>query len=83
MDTAVREKVELKYPIEVDGVTVSVLSLRRPRVRDRLAAEKLGKSDAEKEIALIALLAEIPHEALHELDMGDYSAVQQALTGFF
>jgi len=78
-----RETVALKYPIEVDGVSVSVLHLRRPKVRDRLAADKLGKTDAEKEIALIALLAEVTPETLHELDMADYTAVQQAFAGFF
>jgi len=78
-----RETVALKHPITVEGVAVSVLHLRRPKVRDRLAAEKMGKTDAEKEIALIALLAEVTPETLYELDMADYSAVQQVLSGFF
>jgi len=77
-----RETVALKHPITVEGVAVSVLHLRRPKVRDRLAAEKLGKTDAEKELALIALLAEVTPETLHELDMADYTAVQQAFAGF-
>jgi len=85
MDSIVapREAVTLKYPITVEGVEVSVLHLRRPKVRDRLAADKMGKTDAEKEIALIAMLAEVTPETLHELDMADYSAVQQAFAGFF
>jgi len=78
-----RETVALKHPITVEGVAVSVLHLRRPKVRDRLAADKMGKTDAEKEIALIALLAEVTPETLYELDMADYGEVQQVLSGFF
>ncbi|CAM3791984.1 phage tail assembly protein [Castellaniella denitrificans] len=78
-----RTTVELKYPVEIDGAQVSSLTLRRPKVRDNLAAEKMGGSNAEREIALLALLAEVSPAALHELDMGDYAALQKALTSFF
>lgn len=78
-----RKSVELKHPIEVDGVRVSVLHLRRPKVRDRLAAEKAGSTDAEQEIAMIAALADMTPSNLHELDLIDYKAVSEAFTGFF
>ncbi|WP_322999957.1 phage tail assembly protein [Castellaniella sp.] len=78
-----RTIVELKYPVEIDGAQVSVLKLRRPKVRDNLAAEKMGATNADREIALIALLADVAPSALHELDMGDYAALQKAVAGFF
>ena len=45
-------KVELKHAIEIDGVKVSVIKLRRPKVRDMLSVEKSTDNDAEKEINL-------------------------------
>ena len=78
-----RTTVELKFPVEIDGTSVSVLTLRRPKVRDNLAAEKMGGTNAEREIALLAMLADVSPNDLHELDMGDYAAMQKALTSFF
>ncbi|SMG64861.1 hypothetical protein BMETH_2790205326255, partial [methanotrophic bacterial endosymbiont of Bathymodiolus sp.] len=33
-------KIELTHPIDIDGTKVSVLQLRRPKVRDMLSVEK-------------------------------------------
>lgn len=78
-----RTTVALKYPIEIDGATVAALHLRRAKVRDRLTAQKMGTTDAEREIALIAMLADVTPSNIESLDMADYSALQEALTGFF
>ncbi|NYT62360.1 phage tail assembly protein [Alcaligenaceae bacterium] len=78
-----RKTIELKFPVEIDGTSVSVLTLRRPKVRDNLAAEKMSSNNAEREIALLAMLADVSPNDLHELDMGDYAALQKALTSFF
>lgn len=78
-----RVEVALTYPVELNGVKVSVLHLRRPKVRDRLAAEKACKTDAEQEIFMIAALADVVPDQLHELDMADYAALQKAFSGFF
>ena len=75
-------KIELKYPIKMDGAEVSVLRLRRPKVRDMLAVEKSGEHDAEKEIQLFANLCEVKAEDLHDLDMADYGQLQKAYQGF-
>ncbi|MFP3021736.1 MAG: phage tail assembly protein [Wolbachia sp.] len=37
------EKIKLTEPIKIDGILVSELTLRRPKVRDRLAVERMGK----------------------------------------
>ncbi|SMG62935.1 conserved hypothetical protein, partial [methanotrophic bacterial endosymbiont of Bathymodiolus sp.] len=52
-------KIELTHAINIDGTKVSVLSLRRPKVRDMLSVEKSIDNDAEKEIQLFANLCEI------------------------
>ena len=74
--------IEIKYPINVDGVKVKSLKLRRPKVRDMLSVESGQVSDAEKEINLFANLCEVAPEALMELDMSDYAKLQQAYQDF-
>ncbi|BFD47786.1 phage tail assembly protein [Wolbachia endosymbiont (group A) of Sympetrum striolatum] len=76
------QKIKLTEPIKIDGILVSEITLRRPKVRDRLAVERMGNSDAEKEVALIANLASISREAVEELDLADYSKIQEVLQGF-
>ncbi|UJQ20359.1 phage tail assembly protein [Wolbachia endosymbiont of Delia radicum] len=76
------QKIKLTEPIKIDGILVSELTLRRPKVRDRLAVERMGNSDAEKEVALIANLASISREAVEEFDLADYNKIQEVLQGF-
>lgn len=75
-------RIPLQYPIEHDNLPIAEVALRRPTVGDNLAAQKLAGSDAEREIRLIANLAELPPDAIHKLDMADYAAVQKVLAGF-
>lgn len=74
--------IRLNQPITVDGQTLNEITLRRPKVRDRLIVERLGTTDAEKEVALIANLAELPTNAIEELDLTDYVKIQGVLQDF-
>lgn len=74
--------IDLKYPVTFDGMTVDQLTLRRPRVRDRLAAEKSSGSDIEKEIRLIANLCDLAPQQVELLDLADYTRLQACLTDF-
>lgn len=74
--------LQLDYPIEAEGRTHTTLTLRRPKVRDQLAAAKASGTDEDKEIQLLANLADLPPSALHELDMADYLKIQEALADF-
>jgi hypothetical protein len=76
------EKIELSEPIKVDEVAVHELSLRRPKVRDLLIASKKDVSESEREVNLIANLAEVPMEAIKDLDMRDYLKIQEVLKDF-
>jgi hypothetical protein len=76
------DKIILDHPIQVNGVALKEILLRRPKVRDRLVVDKMTVSDAEKEILLIANLAEISREAIEELDLADYSKIQRQLQSF-
>ena len=80
-----RTTVELKYPIKVDGTEVRSLSMRRPKVRDQLAAAKIGKdkTDEEKEVRMFADLCEVTPENVGDLDVEDYRQLVEAYKGFF
>jgi hypothetical protein len=75
-------KIELTHSIEIDGAKVSVIQLRRPKVRDMLSVEKSVDNDAEKEIQLFSNLSELSPDNLLELDMADYAKLQKAYQDF-
>ena len=66
--------VSLTYPIEVDGRTVSSLTLRRPLVKDMIAAERQPGAIGQ-EAAMIAACSGVPFKAVGRLDASDYRAV--------
>lgn len=75
-------KVELSEPLTIGGAKVSIVTLRAPKVRDMLVMDKLGGSDAEKEIRLIASLCDIEPAAIEEMTLADYGKLQEAYRGF-
>ncbi|MFP3024388.1 MAG: phage tail assembly protein [Wolbachia sp.] len=75
--------VKLDNPITVDGISISELTIRRPKVRDYLAIERLSGSDLSKEVTLTANLTSVAKEAIEELDIADYVKVQEVLKDFF
>ncbi|WP_353277471.1 phage tail assembly protein [Wolbachia endosymbiont (group B) of Villa cingulata] len=75
--------VKLDNPITVDGISVSELTIRRPKVRDYLAIERINGSDLNKEATLTANLTSVAKEAIEELDIADYVKVQEVLKDFF
>ncbi len=74
--------IDLAHAVSVDGVEVRQLSLRRPKVRDMLTADKAGGTDAEKEIRTFANLCEVGPQVIEELDLADYRALQKAYECF-
>lgn len=79
---AEKKEVKLDYPVTVGSQTIEVLALRRPKVRDQLIADKQNKSDADKEVHLMSLLAEVDPAVIQELDLDDYTEVQKVIVGF-
>lgn len=76
------QSIELTHAIEIDGVRVKTLKIRRPKVRDMLSVEKSTDNDAQKEINLFANLCELTPDQLMDLDMADYTQLQKAYQGF-
>ena len=77
------QQVQLLYPIEHNGKKYETLTLRRSKVRDRLAITKLNLSDEEKEIRLLANLADITPDVIEDLDERDYQELQKVYLSFF
>jgi hypothetical protein len=71
--------IDLKYPTDKG---LSQITLRRPKVRDMIASDKSKGSDADKEVALFANLAELSPDEIASLDMADYKQLQDAYKDF-
>jgi hypothetical protein len=76
-------KIKLQFPVNIDGAEYSELTMRRSKVKDRLAVAGMKGSDEEKEIHLFANLCEVSPEVMQELDEVDYAAVQKVYMSFF
>ena len=76
------ETIKLTHPVLVDGDTVNALQLRRPRVRDMLAADKAAGTEAEKEVRMFANLCEVTPGVIEALDLTDYMTLQETYRGF-
>ena len=72
----------LTFPVTLNGIETTALSMRRPKVRDMLVGEKKGKSDAEREIHVFANLCEVTPDLIQELDMADYAELQKTYQDF-
>lgn len=72
-------KIELKTPIKTPSGEVKTITLRRAKVRDLKEVQRLGLSDADQELMLLARLSEekLTPEDMEELDLADYAEVQR------
>ena len=77
------EKIKLEYPVKIDETTYTELTMRRSKVKDRLAVSVMKTTDEEKEISLFANLCEVSPTVIKELDETDYTKVQKVYMGFF
>lgn len=75
-------KITLDFPITVSGVEVSHLIMRRPKVRDLMAAQKQGGTEGEMAIALVSNLCEITQDDVLELDSIDWDKCEAQVQAF-
>ena len=73
--------IKLDFPIKIDGKDVSELSVRRPKVRDQLAASK-KTNEQKREIFLFANLCQLSPDDIQNLDMKDYGKIQKVYVDF-
>ncbi len=80
----VTDEILLDFPLTLPtGETVTMLHMRRAKVRDMKAAQRRGGTKEEQEIALFALLCTPPltPEDLEDMDYADYGKLQRRFQG--
>lgn len=77
------ERISLDYPVEFKGQRLDTLHMRRPKVRDQIAVQSDTESSAEQEFNLFANLCEVSPEVLKDMDLKDYTKLQEAYRDFF
>lgn len=82
IDKRLSVDIGLDFPIEIDGRTIQSITIRRPKVRDTLKAERVKGGEFEKGLALLCDLTEQPQEVLLELDPVDLEKLDGQLMAF-
>lgn len=75
-------QIDLDYPIDVDGVQVSALAMRRPTVADQLSFEDGKGSEAVRTVTMMSNLCDVPPSSIKQLDVVDFAKLAETLKGF-
>jgi len=76
-------KIKLEFPIEIDGDTKTELTMRRPKVRDTLDANKKHPNDASAVgMFILARLCDVTPDHIAELDEYDAGVLQAQYEAF-
>ena len=81
-DTA---RVKLVRPFKVEERMITEVNIRRPKVRDLRALERIrepGSTELDQGIAMAAALCDLPMDAMDEMDATDFAAISEVLGGF-
>jgi hypothetical protein len=78
------EKITLKGTINISGVETNVVTMRRPRVKDRLMVERddTFQNEADRELRYISNLCDLLPEDVENMLMVDYQALKKQLNVF-
>lgn len=76
------KEIKFDKPITVSGKQVSALTMREPTVEDQLTAEEGGRTEARREVALLANLCEVSPEDIAALKLKEYRKLQEAYAAF-
>ncbi|WP_440055502.1 phage tail assembly protein [Pseudoalteromonas sp. T1lg65] len=77
-----KDIIKLNFPVTVDAHEYAELTMRRPKVRDRLMVDKSDLSESESEIRYFSNLCEVPPEVIEELDWSDFVKLREKLQAF-
>lgn len=77
-------KIELGFPVMLpSGGELQTIELRRPIVRDLLAAQRVAQNDPmAAEIALVAAISGQEVSTIENLDLSDYAKIQPVVQNF-
>ena len=76
------QEIELEYPITVEGREVSSVTMRRLKVADLMAYDKMKCSEAERDLRTLSNICELPPAAFHEMDAADYLELRDVMQSF-
>ena len=76
------ETINLEYSVEIDGVSVDSLTMRRPTVRDQMIIDKAKGTDTEKAVRFFANLCEVSPATIESLDTVDFTKLSEVLQDF-
>jgi hypothetical protein len=74
--------VKLRFPVTVDGVEYTSLTMRQPRTRDNIVASKRIGNDAERGVFMLARLCDVSPDVIEELYEIDAMALSAQLDLF-
>ncbi|MGJ4961345.1 phage tail assembly protein [Bradyrhizobium sp. HKCCYLRH3061] len=81
-DMRAEAPITLDFPIEVDGVKYSSLTMRRPKTKDSKKAAKFKGHDADRGVLLLADLCGVAPNVIDELDEYDAKKLGDQLDAF-
>lgn len=71
-------KYTLKHSFEFEGDTINEINLRRPKGKDLKKLARLN-DDTEKGLLMLELLANMPEQAIGEIDAEDFVAIGEVI----
>ena len=75
-------KIKLSRPLDINGASVTELTMREPKVKDMRLARTGTRDEADQEVRLFANLCEITPDNIDDLPVRDYGQLQEAFTTF-
>jgi len=81
-DLSATATIKLDFPFDADGQAFTELTMRRPKMKDNHAIQKMKGSDFERGVSMLARLCDVAPEVIHELDELDANKLQEQLNSF-
>ena len=75
-------KIELDFPIKLNGAEISTITMRRPKTRDDVTYARSGKDVVDRNLDLYASLCEMTPDEILELDSTDYDKLEDQYRSF-
>jgi hypothetical protein len=76
--------IKLSSPVAHGALTISEITLRKPKVKDLAAADKArtaGDGELAGTIAMIASMTSLPIAVIEEIELDDFTRIAEALGG--
>lgn len=82
IDKRLEAEITLDFPFDFDDERITALTMRRPKMKDKLKAQRGKGDEAGRALGMIAALVERPVEIIEELDEVDFEKLQDQYLAF-